>query len=100
MRAAGISSAFVVDDLKEFYDVGQAQNNEVTESGTLTWHHFHAQVPKHLRARHSSAAKVLGDRAENMAMLKSTLNQVPAEVTQTLIEYIQQDSIYRGKSIS
>ena len=97
VRASGISSAFVVDNLKEFYEVGQAQNNEVTESGTLTWHHFHAQVPKHLRARHSSAAKVLGDRAENMAMLKSTLNQVPAEVTQTLIEYIQQDSIYRGK---
>ena len=97
VRAAGISSAFVVDNMKEFYDVGQAQNNEVTESGTLTWHHFHAQVPKHLRARHSSAAKVLGDRAENMAMLKSTLNHVPAEVTQTLIEYIQQDSIYRGK---
>jgi len=78
-------------------DLGTDHNHTQLEDGTVkTWNHFHFELP----SRFVMEGKRIGAiRSENTAykeVLKRSLTELTIEAVETVLELIEQNSIYRG----
>ena len=78
--------------------LGSNCNGQVLEDGTLiTWEHFFCSLPDHLLTKtHKSEDSVRGLVREKTQTFKRALEELTPDSVITVIELIDQDSLYRG----
>lgn len=74
---------------------GVASNEEVTEHGTLTWHHFHCELPARLVS--STAKNDASEFRVSHDLLKRGLYVLSADALETVLDLIANNSLYRGE---
>lgn len=68
---------------------------EVPGASTITWRHFHARVPAHLRA--ASPGEAIGEVAATHQVLQRGLDELTVEALDTVEDLITSGSLYRGE---
>lgn len=77
--------------------LGTFQNVQVVEDGpTITWSHFHIKVPDANQKRGDAIGSLLGEAVSNKNVFMRGIQELPLEVAQTVLELIEQGSLYRG----
>lgn len=61
-----------------------------------TWEHFYIEVPRNL-VNKSNIDSVRGEKRDNKSVLKRSLDELTIDSTETVLELISQNSLYRGK---
>jgi hypothetical protein len=95
VTAATIRDAFVADTAK----LGTDSNLELLDSGqTWQWHHLSLQLPSKfvISTSGDTLATIRGDRRSQKEVLKRSLDELTITATQTALELIASNSIYRG----
>lgn len=67
------------------------------ESPEITWSHFFCNVPTENQCRADSIGTVLGDKNTNAQVLKRGLTELTTSALKSVIELIDQNSLYRGE---
>lgn len=81
-----------------FGGLGTDNNTQITEAGPITWNHFFLRLPaKFIHRGSTSIESMQGDYRDNKNVLKRSLDTIPVDVTETVIDLINQNSLYRGK---
>lgn len=95
VKARPIAGIFRLEEQK----VGMASNRQQIDTGDIiTWHHFHAEVPKEFVLRRGqSYGDVHGDFLTNQAVLKRSVEEISLEAIDIVLELIDQNSLYRGQ---
>lgn len=73
---------------------GHLPNIEVTDTGTLHWEHFYAEIPNH--HVHSDAGAVIGAYEDTVTMLDRALREFQPEHVQMVLDLIADNDLYRG----
>lgn len=69
---------------------------EALETGqTLTWNHFHGQVPAHLKA--ASPGEAIGEAAATYQVLQRGLEELSLGACETVADLITANALYRGE---
>jgi len=67
------------------------------DNSTVRWHHFYYELPKHLVDRSSkSEASIQGEFRDNKNVFRRSLTELTIDATETVLELIAQNSLYRG----
>ena len=78
--------------------VGTKYNRQTLESGdTITWDHFHAELPNSVVARGESVEQMRGTARDNFSVLKRSVEAITMDSIDTVMDLISQKSIYRGE---
>lgn len=64
--------------------------------GVHTWHHFHLTVPKEYVQAKDDIPQILSEWRAHHAVFKRALDELDPEATHTVLELIDQGSLYRG----
>ena len=76
--------------------VGTDKNFEDATGGTLTWEHFHITLPQAVvLSKDSTGPYLSGVRSGHDVLLRS-LKEITVDTVDTVLELIQQNSLYRG----
>ena len=76
---------------------GTDKSNQLLESGdVITWNHFQLELPQSAVARKDDIATKLSKRRSNRDVLKRGLMEISLESAETVLELIDQKSVYRG----
>ncbi len=70
--------------------------NVDTHDLSITWNHFYADIPSHLRKREDSIASLVGKERNNYNVLKRSITEITPEAVATVLELIENNSLYRG----
>lgn len=77
--------------------LGTDSNKQMLESGSVTtWDHFHAKLPRHLVKSKDSLGTVFSSLSSGKDVLKRSLEEISVSSIETVLELIEQNSIYRG----
>lgn len=76
--------------------IGVDKNYQQTEQGTLTFEHFHIQLPNGLICRKSDIGTQLGEMRSTKDVMLRALQEITLESVDTVLELIGQNSLYRG----
>lgn len=81
-----------------FAKLGTDSNiQRLEDNSTIRWHHFYYELPKHLVYRGSSSeATVQNEYRSQKEVFKRSLTELTIEATETVLELIAQNSLYRG----
>lgn len=63
----------------------------------VTWNHFYISVPMKYVGRNDTLDTIRGEKRDNKAVLKRSLDELTVEATETILELIAQNSLYKGK---
>lgn len=63
----------------------------------ITWEHFFLEIPKKYVSTGTVRTAKLGTARDDKTVLKRSLEELSLEATETVLELIGQDSLYRGK---
>lgn len=85
-----ITDVFVND----FASCGTDQNFDVKRE--VTWKHFHVVVPQKYLVHKDQADTIRGEKRDNKAVLKRSLDELTIDATETILDLIAQGSLYRG----
>lgn len=81
--------------------IGVESTVEVGEDGkTKKWNHFHGATPAasyHQKGRDGSICSKVGELKTTYNVFKRSLEEITIEAAETVLELIQQNSIYRGQ---
>jgi hypothetical protein len=91
-----IRDAFISDTVK----LGTDSNVELLENGPPhRWHHLSLQLPERFKVSVSSTTldTIRGERRSQKDVLKRSLEELSISATQTALELIASNSIYRGQ---
>tara|TARA_Y100000310_G_scaffold307018_1_gene348756 strand:- start:36242 stop:38296 length:2055 start_codon:yes stop_codon:yes gene_type:complete len=77
--------------------IGVKFNIEVTDSGSITWNHFHIEVPSNYIKQKLAIGGLLGKATQRAEGLYRSLSELTLESAETVLELIAQNSIYRGE---
>lgn len=80
--------------LSELQKCGTDKNFD--SKNNTTWEHFYIEVPKNL-VNKSNIDSVRGEKRDNKSVLKRSLDELTIDSTETILELISQNSLYRGK---
>lgn len=72
------------------------KSNVDTHDLSITWNHFYADIPSHLRKREDSIASLVGKERNNYNVLKRSIIEITPEAVSTVLELIDANSLYRG----
>lgn len=72
------------------------KSNVDTHDMSITWNHFYADIPSHLRKREDSIASLVGKERNNYNVLKRSIIEITPEAVSTVLELIDANSLYRG----
>lgn len=87
-----IKDIFLAENAK----LGTHHNYQIiNDEETLRWDHFYCEVPQKFVSR--DIPKTLGDYRTKKEVFQRCLDEVPLEVTDTVLELISQDTLYRGQ---
>lgn len=79
-------------------DLGTDFNHQLPEGGkTIRWDHFHFELPQSVVIRGADIGTTLSDRRTNKEVLKRGLDEISMSAVETVLELIEQKSIYRGE---
>ena len=83
--------------LNPFAGLGTDRNTVQTENGPVVWTHFHVTLPKEFIYRGSdSIESKQGQFRDNKTVLKRSLDELTIDATETVLELVAQNSLYRG----
>lgn len=83
--------------LNTFAGLGTDKNSVISEHGPIVWEHFYVTLPKQFVHRGSSSIEsVQGEKRDNKTVLKRSLDELTLDATETVLELIGQNSLYRG----
>lgn len=83
--------------LNTFAGLGTDRNTAQTENGPVVWTHFHVTLPKEFIYRGSdSIESKQGQFRDNKTVLKRSLDELTIDATETILELVAQNSLYRG----
>lgn len=82
--------------LSTFRNLGTDSNTVITENGPVIWQHFYVLLPKELIHRGLSVETKQGEVRDNKNVLKRSLDELTIDATETVLELISQNSLYRG----
>lgn len=77
--------------------VGTDKNYQQTEAGVLTWEHFHIHLPAKAVALKKNIGETLGQYRAKKEVLQRGLQEITLEAIDTVLELINQNSLYRGE---
>lgn len=81
-----------------FYTTQQKCGTDKNRSETgVVWNHFFIEVPKNVVVNKNSLGTLQGSARDDKNVLKRSLDELTIDATETVLELIAQDSIYRGK---
>lgn len=81
-----------------FGGLGTDKNTQLTETGSITWNHFFLRLPaKFIHRGSASVESAYGEWRDNKNVLQRSLDTIPIDVTETVLELVAQNSLYRGK---
>ena len=98
--AERVSSAKIVNILAcQETNLGTPQNMQLEESGTVkTWSHLHSFLPKkHVIGKIKSPEAIQGERKAYYDVFKRSMAELTLDAALTILELIEQGSIYRGE---
>lgn len=74
---------------------GVNSNKTMIDDEVVTFHHFHAKIPKHFIAN-GDMGSVLSEARSTYDVYKRGVNELTIHALETTIELIEQGSLYRG----
>lgn len=77
--------------------IGTDKNFEISDSKTLTWEHFYLRQPTELVVAKKDIGTKLGEVRSTYDVMLRSLEELTLESVDTIIELIDQGSLYRGK---
>ena len=95
IKSHAVSGVFATYDKK----IGTDKNHEQIEDGSIKeWEHFHLTLPdKFLFRRNKSIGEIQGFFRDTRNVFKRSLDEITEESVMTVIELIQQNSLYKGE---
>lgn len=92
VRNHRIIDVFIINDSS----VGVKQNRDRLENGTvITWRHFHVDIPNHLSQPNVNEYR--SQKWDNVSVLRRSLREISLDAIETVLELINQNSLYRGQ---
>jgi hypothetical protein len=83
--------------MSETIRIGTDSNTQSTEHGIVTWNHFSLDLPsKFVNRNAESIASIMGNHRSNKEVFKRSLDEISLDAIQTVLELIDQGSVYRG----
>ncbi len=93
VKSVGIKNIF----LSKESHVGVDKNPQQLEDGTVTtWNHFHHKLPSVLVNSNGSTESIKGAARDSKNVFKRSMDELTLDSGQTVLELIQQGSLYRG----
>lgn len=95
VKSAAIRDAFISREAK----IGVDFNHQQTESGEVnTWSHFHVELPSSfVNTNHpDSVEAIMGGIRDSKNVFKRSMDELTLDAGQTILELIEQGSLYRG----
>lgn len=84
--------------LNSFSGLGTDRNTAQTDNGPIVWEHFHVVLPKNFLYKGSASVESKqGEFRDNKTVLKRSLDELTIDATETILELIGQNSLYRGQ---
>jgi len=81
-----------------FSDVEKAGTDKSLDvTNNKTWEHFFIKIPKSFVIKKSGIDSIRSEKRVNKEVLKRSLDELTIESTETVLELISQNSLYRGK---
>lgn len=77
--------------------IGTKKSLDLTDSSVVSWSHFYTEIPKKFVKKKDSIASLLGEHRDNKNLLKRSLETISLESAETVLELIEQNSLYRGE---
>lgn len=90
IRTLVISEIFLHEEPK----VGVPFNVQVKETGNITWHHMHCDIPAQFQSK--DIASVRGEIRSSKDVLQRGLEEFKLSDFETILDLIDQKSLYRG----
>lgn len=89
-----VVDSFITRDV----NLGTAKNNDLSDGIVVTWNHFNITLPVVYKDRSSATLDTIkAERRDLSNALKRSLTDISKDATQTVIELIEQNSLYRGE---
>lgn len=80
----------------DFQGLGTDRNTAHTDSGLITWTHFYVSLDKKFVLKKDSIPTKQGELRDNKTVLERSLKELTVDATETVLELIAQNSLYRG----
>jgi len=96
VKSAKIRDAFISGEAK----IGTDYNHQEAEGGdVITWSHFYAELPSAFVNNHPSDSvdKIMGKIRDSKNVFKRSMEELTLDAAQTILELIDQGSLYRGE---
>ena len=95
IKSLPVSDVFV----NTFPKLGTDSNTCTLEDGSVVrWNHFYVELPKQFVHKGSSSIEAeQGNLRDNKTVLQRSLSELPIHATETVLDLIGQNSLYRGK---
>lgn len=78
--------------------IGTKENYESTENGVHKWEHFYVELPrKFVDGSSYSVEHIQGNYRDTKNVFKRSLDEITVESLETVLELIQQNSLYKGE---
>jgi len=91
VEASTIESIFLTTESSAGRKPNKDNYNEA-----ITWHHFYSAMPKQLVCKDSIIGTKFSESNTNAEMFKRALTEINPDAVETVIDLINQNSIYRG----
>ncbi|MCK5616709.1 hypothetical protein KAR91_83380, partial [Candidatus Pacearchaeota archaeon] len=79
-------------------DLGTDFNHQLLDDGTsMKWDHFHFELPQKFVKRGADIVTILSNARAGKEVFKRSLDEISTEAVETVLEMIEQNSIYRGE---
>lgn len=91
VRQAAVKGLFRTKELK----YGYVRTFEKRENqDPIEWHHFHADIPAHLRVR--SVGEACGEAETTVGVIRRGLEEIAPQAVTDVLDLIEQKALYRG----
>lgn len=78
--------------------IGVPENKEMVDGNVITYHHMYMDVPEICRYKgRETIPSIIGEMRQTKQVFKRSLDEITKESVDTVLELINQDSLYRGK---
>ena len=95
VKSKDVVDVFITRESK----IGTDKNHEMSEDGTvITWHHFFLELPQRFIDRsRKTIDTVKGNYRSVKDVFKRSLDEIDTEAVETVLELIDQNSLYKGE---
>jgi hypothetical protein len=92
-----VKSEYITDVFIHYeQNLGTDKNVQLTDNGILTWNHFHFKLPNRFVKNNNRIGTYLSGLRSNKEVFKRSLEEITLDSVETVLELIEQGSLYRG----